>query len=70
MRGVVVHEREEVDTSLLVVEGEDAVGEQEDGVRQRRPVDDRAAAVGLQLVAEVADEPAVEVERELLGIDA
>jgi hypothetical protein len=47
-----------------VVDHDQAVGEQPAGVRRRGPVPDRGAAVGLRLVAEVADVPAGEVERQ------
>ncbi len=50
--------------ALEMIEGEQAVGEEERGVRQRGVVRALAAAVGLELVAEVADEAAVEVERQ------
>ena len=48
-----------------VVVGDQAVGEQQHRVGVGGAVHERAAALGLQLVAEVADEAAGEVEREL-----
>ena len=53
--------------ALEVVEGDHPVGEDEEGVRQRRGVGAGALAVGLQLVAEVAGEAAVEVEGKVVG---
>ena len=50
-----------------MVEGDQPVGEDEGGVGHRGPVGAAAFAVGLQLVAEVADEAAVEVERQVVG---
>ena len=51
-------EREQVDAALVVVEGDQPVAEHERGVGQRRAVHERAAALGLELVAEVAGEAA------------
>ena len=48
--------------ALLVIEGDQAVGEDEGGVGGRGAVGGGAAALGLELVAEVAGEAAVEVE--------
>ena len=52
---------------LLVVEGDEAVGEDEGGVGVRGAVGVGAGAVGFELIAEVADEAAVEVEGEVGG---
>ena len=49
-----VGEREQVDAALVVVEREQPVAEHERGVGQRRAVHEFAAALGLELVAEVA----------------
>src|SRR4051794_40229482 len=56
---------EQVRLIALVIDRDDAVGEQEEGVGQLGAVGGGGAAVGLALVAEVAHEAAVEVEREL-----
>ena len=52
----------------LVVDDEQPVGEQQEGVGQLGGVDVGGAAVGLALVAEVADETAVERERHVRSV--
>ena len=61
-----------MDAALVVVEGDQPVAEHERGVGQRRAVHELAAAVGLELVAEVAGEAAGEVERQpgRIGVQA
>ncbi len=59
-----------MDAALIVVEGDQAVAEHERGVGQRRAVHEPAAAVGLELVAEVAGEAAGEVERQIPRVGA
>ena len=51
-----------------MVERDQPVAEDERGVRQRGAVHERATALGLELVAEIAGEPAGEVERQLGGV--
>jgi hypothetical protein len=51
--------------TLLVVEGDYAVGEDEGGIGGVGAVGGGAVALGLELVTEVADEAAAEVEGEL-----
>ena len=69
-RPVGLGQREQVDPALAVVEGDHPVAQQERGVGQRRGLRDAAAALGLELVAEVAREPADEVERQLGRVGA
>ena len=56
---------QEVGAVLLVVESDEAIGEEEAGVGQVGLVGRGVAALGLELVAEVADEAAVELEGEV-----
>ena len=58
--------------SRRVIDDDEPVGEQQERVGQLGLVGGGRAAVGLQLVAEIADEAAVEVERQLgaLGVQA
>ena len=65
-----VGQRDQVDPALAMVEGDDPVAQQERGVGQRRGLRDAVAALGLELVAEVAREPADEVERQLGRVGA
>ena len=65
-----VGERDQVDAALVVVEGDQPVAEHERGIGQRRAVRELAAALGLELVAEVAGVAAGEVERQLRGVGA
>ena len=58
---------QQVEAALGVIEGEHPVGKQKGGVGQRRVVRVGAAALCLQLVAEVADEAAVKVEGKLIA---
>ena len=59
-----VGEGEEVGIPLLMVEGDQAIGEDESGIRGRGPVRSHPPGLRLQLVPEVADEAAIEVERQ------
>ncbi len=61
---------EQVGGLLVVVERDQPVGEHEGRVGQRGLEGVVALAVGLQLVAEVAHEAAVEVERQVVGLVA
>ncbi len=63
-------QRDQVDPALAMVEGDDPVAQQERGVGERRGLRDAVAALGLELVAEVAREPADEVERQLGRVGA
>jgi hypothetical protein len=66
---IVVDEGEDVGALTGVVDGDDAVGEHQRRVREVGAVHVGGAAVGLQLVAEVADvaahQPAVDADRRL-----
>jgi hypothetical protein len=63
--GAAVAERQHVRLLEAVVDDDEPVGQQQERVGQLGLVRRGRAAVGLQLVAEVADEAAVEVERQL-----
>ena len=66
--GVARLERDEVGAIREVVDDHEPVAEDERRVRLGRHVRRTGAALGLQLVAEVAREPTDEVERELGGV--
>ena len=61
-----VGQAEEVGAILDMIERDQPIGEGEGCVRQRRAVDERAAAVALQLVPEVPNVAAVEVEGDVV----
>ena len=67
LRVSVAAEREQVGAPPRVLDRDHTVGEQQNGVRNVRAVHGGRAAVGLALVAEVADEAAEQAARQLPG---
>lgn len=67
LRGV-LRQADRVGEAVLVVDRDQPVGEEPGGVRGVGPVTVRRAAVGLELVSEVADVSAGEVEGQLAGV--
>src|SRR5436305_8802172 len=59
---IVFGEAEEVGVALLVIEGDQAIGEDQGGVGRSGAVGRGAVALGLELVTEIAGKAAVEVE--------